>query len=71
MPYLAHICGMSVELRASKVIKRRKPSGTPELLFPKQLFDAVWGTEEAIPVEIVFESGSRIIIKRKNYGGDN
>ena len=72
MPYVAHIYDMKgVELRVPKVIKRRKPSGTPELLFPKQLFDTIWGTEDSIPVEIVFESDHRIIIERKNSGGAN
>ena len=51
--------------KINKEIKRRKPSGTPEILFPKQLFDSIWGTDERIPVVIVFESPYRIIIERK------
>ena len=72
MPYIAHICDMSsVEVKVQKLIKRRKPSKTPEILFPKQLFDTVWGTDDEIPVEIIFESADTIIIKRKDSGGDN
>jgi len=58
-----------VEVKVPKYIKRRKPSGTPEILLPKQIFDAIWGTEDKIPVNIVFESENRIVIERKDSGG--
>lgn len=56
MLYIAHICDMSsVILKINKEIKRRKPSITPKILFPRQLFDSIWSTDERIPVVIVFE----------------
>ena len=61
MSYIAHINAMIV---VEKEIIRRKGSGTPEVLFPKQIFDAIWGREERIPVKIVFESENRIVIER-------
>jgi len=57
-------------IEVEKEIVRRRPSNTPEILFPKQIFDAVWGLDDRIPVRIVFESPDKIVIERKNGGGE-
>jgi len=64
MPNVAHISAMS-EIVVEKEIARAKPAGTPRLYFPKEIFDALWGKDDRIPVKIVFER-NRITIERKS-----
>lgn len=53
-------------IEVEKEIKLKKPNNQPEILFPKQLFEAVWGeAKEEIPVRIVFVSPDEIRILRK------
>lgn len=52
------------EIVVEKVIARAKPAETPRLYFPKEIFDAIWGKDDRIPVKIVFDK-NRITIERK------
>jgi len=52
-------------LEVEKEVVRKSGTGTPEILFPKQIFDSAWGKDDRIPVRIVFVNENEIRILRK------
>jgi len=47
-----------------KKIDRNPNGGSPYISFPKQIFDALWGTDDEIPVRIRFVDKTKIVIER-------
>lgn len=62
--------GGGLVIETKKRIVRNPSGGTPHIYFPKQIFDAVWGHEDEIPVKVIFEGKNRIVIQRITDNGD-